>query len=121
MVHHAVRSLLSPAVIERKFWDVLGKGDGAGDWTNVFYANWGTYAENALFPTVSCAFGDGEVPVPHDASAFLTTLYGDYLELPPESERAPHPPVVLDFGDGVNVIEAARTEAGEISSQRVGA
>ena len=106
-VHHAVRAVLSPTEIERRFWDVLESGDGKGPWTDVFYADWGTYPTEVLFPTAMLAFGDGEVPAPHDPDAFLTTLYGDYMQVPPESERCMKPPLVLDFGDGVNVIEGA--------------
>ena len=46
--------------------------------------------------------------MPHDADAYLATMYGDYRALPPEDKRGAYPPVVLDFGDGINVMEQAR-------------
>jgi len=43
------------------------------------------------------------IPIPHDADAFLSELYGDYMHLPPESERYENPPIILDFGDGEEI------------------
>ena len=39
----------------------------------------------------------------------LTSLYGNYLELPPADKRINHAPGILDFGDGRgNVIREVR-------------
>ena len=93
--------------IKCRFDEIVESGDGLGEWTNIFYADWGTYANDVLFPVVPMKFGDMTIPVPHDADAFLKTLYDDYMTVPPEEDRFTKPPLILDFGDGVNVIERA--------------
>lgn len=35
---------------------------------------------------------------PRDIDAYLTMMYGDYMELPPEDKRKSHSPKVLEFG-----------------------
>ena len=103
--HGVVRRLYTPETIEQRFMDVFASGDGKGPWTDIFYTTWGTYETDELFPVRMAQFGDMQVPVPHDTHAFLTKLYGDYMTEPPESERCTNPPVILDFGDGINVME----------------
>ena len=107
IAHKIIRKVESPAHIKRRFDEIVESGDGLGEWTNIFYADWGTYANDVLFPVVPMKFGDMTIPVPHDADAFLKTLYDDYMTAPPEEDRFTKPPLILDFGDGVNVIERA--------------
>lgn len=107
IAHKIIRKVESPAHIKRRFDEIVESGDGLGEWTNIFYADWGTYANDVLFPVVPMKFGDMTIPVPHDADAFLKTLYDDYMTVPPEEDRFTKPPLILDFGDGVNVIERA--------------
>ena len=38
-------------------------------------------------------------PCPRDTDSYLTAVYGDYMQLPPEDKRKMHSPEVLDFGD----------------------
>lgn len=46
------------------------------------------------------AFEDGMFPGPMDYDAFLSTLYGNYMELPPEGERENrHQIIRMDFGE----------------------
>ena len=105
--HLVAKAALSAEKIEAKFHSVVESGDGKGLWTNIFYADWGSYETGVLFPTSELPFEDMTVPAPHDAHEFLTTLYGDYMQLPPEDQRCLKPPLILDFGDGVNAIEEA--------------
>lgn len=54
------------------------------------------------FPPVYLPF-DGYVwPVPNDYENYLTGLYGDWKELPPENKRETHCLFELDFGDDRN-------------------
>ena len=103
--HGVARAALTAPSIEARFLRALSRGDGKGPWTDVFYSGWGTFETGVLFPVGMLPFEDMIVPVPHDTHAYLTTLYGDYMQLPPEDQRCLKPPVILDFGDGVNVME----------------
>ncbi len=105
LAHGLVRACFNPKSIERHFWKVVDMGDGAGGWINIFYPSDGVHATQDLFPTNKMSFDGREFPAPHDADAFLRALYGDYMQLPPEDERAASPAVILDFGDGVNAME----------------
>lgn len=50
----------------------------------------GTFPDRDLFPAQPMKFEGHEFPVPHDIDANLTECYGDWRQLPPESERIPH-------------------------------
>ena len=103
--HQLVRRRYTPAQIEQRFFDVFAQGDGQGLWTNMFYTTWGSFATDVLFPTKNVPFGQLEIPVPADPETYLTVFYGDWRTPPAERDRCANPPVILDFGDGVNVME----------------
>ena len=105
--HQLMQRLFTPAQIEQRFFEALAEGDGQGPWTNVFYSTWGMYDAATLFPTHTVPFGWLSIPVPADPDVYLTTLYGDWHTPPDEAHRWGEPPLVLDFGDGVNVMDRA--------------
>ena len=107
VAHRVARALFSRSFVERRFEHNLASGDGAGLWYDPFYPQYGTFATQTLFPPVKMGFAGEAFPVPRDAPAYLAEMYGDYLALPPEHKRGACPPMVLDFGDGVNVMDAA--------------
>ncbi len=43
-------------------------------------------------------FEDVEVHCPNNLDSILTQIYGDYMKLPPESERYNHITQKIDFG-----------------------
>ena len=51
------------------------------------------------FPVAYLPFGDHSWPVPRNYNKYLTSLYGDWRELPSEDERETHCLLELDFGD----------------------
>jgi lipopolysaccharide cholinephosphotransferase len=60
------------------------------------------FAEPELLP-----FEGRMLPAPNPSSLYLETAYGPtWGELPPPEKRKSHAPVILDFGDGVNVMES---------------
>lgn len=80
--------------------------DNPGDlWVNANSGDAIPRREEWLFPTVEIPFESLSVMAPHDCDPFLRAEYGNYMELPPEDKRRTHTPLVLDFGDGVNVME----------------
>ena len=58
----------------------------------------GWYHVMIFFPTSEIPFDGIKVQLVHDYDAVLTRGYGDYMEMPPLSERKNHRPYVLDFG-----------------------
>ena len=51
-------------------------------------------------------------PVPGNLEEYLSSLYGStWNELPPPEKRRNHAPMVLDFGDGVNVLDTPASNA----------
>jgi lipopolysaccharide cholinephosphotransferase len=77
------------------------------DWRPLFaFASLHTnLPEEVLLPTAPLRFEGLELSGPADVDRYLSILYGDWRQLPPEDKRRTHAPVVLDFGDGRNVLE----------------
>lgn len=53
------------------------------------------FPEDMLVPTVTVEFEGERFPIPGKYHEFLTKMYGDYMELPPEEERHGHKPAKL--------------------------
>lgn len=51
----------------------------------------------SLFPTVPHDFAGRSIRIPAEYDAYLTEVYGNYRELPPEEKRVGHRPVRLSF------------------------
>ncbi|MCD7956832.1 MAG: LicD family protein [Lachnospiraceae bacterium] len=59
----------------------------------------GAFPEQWLNEAISVDFEGYSLSVPKEYDAYLTWLYGDYMQLPPEGQRHPgHDTVKLDFG-----------------------
>lgn len=72
---------------------------------NACYPNYCWQWRETLLPTSTIEFEGEQFQAPAMPERYLETLYGDWQTLPPEDARYPHRPLVLDFGDGVNVME----------------
>lgn len=64
-----------------------------------------TMAKNAfiskeeMYPLVKVPFETMEVYMPNQYDTYLTRLFGDYMQIPPEDKRVNHSPYILDFGE----------------------
>jgi lipopolysaccharide cholinephosphotransferase len=56
-------------------------------------------AREAIFPPVAATMGVVEVLIPADSDAYLTRMYRDWRNLPPEDQRLPIHVTGVDFGD----------------------
>ena len=61
--------------------------------------------KEALFPLKLVRFEDTEIYLPANNHEFLSKVYGNYMKIPPKDKQINHMPYVLDFGDGINVVE----------------
>lgn len=56
-----------------------------------------------LFPLIQVPFGELMVYIPNNYKEILHNAYGDYMKIPPESERWNHGPVFIKFSDGKKI------------------
>ena len=56
------------------------------------------YKKGDYFPPVKTKFEDTEVYIGNNPDSILSTMFGDYMQLPPEDKRENHAPENLDFG-----------------------
>lgn len=75
-------------------------------WIEAAYAYNDPIPTDALFPTKPIEFCGEKLMGPNRPDEYLRITYGDYMSIPPEEDRHMHAPVILDFGDGVNVMES---------------
>lgn len=62
------------------------------------YSYW-FFPESVLRKTIEHTFEDDIFNIPQDYNFFLKRAYGDYMKLPPESERVTHKIQCLNFGE----------------------
>lgn len=53
----------------------------------------------SLFPLRKTKFENITCYLPKNNNEFLTSIYGDFMKLPPESKRVNHAPLHIDFGE----------------------
>ena len=63
-------------------------------WRTVFPTDW--YGEGRMVP-----FADFTARIPNRAEDILTSIYGDYMQLPPEDQRYKHSMTVIRLGEEV--------------------
>lgn len=52
-----------------------------------------------MYPLKKMKFDEFEVYVPGNVHEHLKTVFGDYMQLPPEDKRMNHRPVIIELGD----------------------
>lgn len=104
LVHNTIARTWDLAELQAEMNHAFDTDNPSEQWTSAAYTNYGTFDDDIIFPTQDIRFEDLTLRAPHDPDAFLKTEYGDYMQLPPEEERYTHAPLILDFGDGVDVM-----------------
>lgn len=106
IVHHTIARLWNQERLQHDFDTAFDSDTSSCKWAEAAYSYYGPYDDGILFPTKDIMFAGLTLRAPHNPGAYLTIVYGDYMKLPPESERYTHAPLILDFGDGKNAIES---------------
>lgn len=76
-------------------------------YSGMYYYKKDIYPKDVVFPYSIVEFCGKKYHAYHDTDAYLKSLYGNYLELPPVEKRYAHAPRKIDFnaGDVCNTIE----------------
>lgn len=105
IIHFTVAKAWKPEWLFHQIDNYRDANEPSGKWYSQDWPN-KPWSGSDLFPTQEIEFQGLQVRSPKNPDAYLSTRYGDYMQLPPEEDRYTHAPIVLDFGDGVNVCEA---------------
>lgn len=105
VTRQVVRLLFNPKSLRAHFERACVVTDPGDYWGDPCAVRPFPFHKDVLFPVVEVEFDGMRVFAPHDCDAYLTQLYGDYKRIPGPEERHTHTPTVLDFGDGINVME----------------
>ena len=65
-----------------------------------YYYKKDIYPYDVVFPYSIVEFHGKKYHTYHDTDAYLTSLYGNYMELPPMEKRYAHAPRKIDFNEG---------------------
>lgn len=108
VVHPIIHALYNPDNLRRTY-DTYARAasneEGTG-WASFHHSTGKRIPEDVFLPLTTASFDGHELPIPGDCDRFFVFLYGEsWRELPPPQQRTNHAPLVLDFGDGVNVFE----------------
>lgn len=101
VMHHIVHHLMSPKRIAEGFdaWAKKGTRDPSSKIAVMSYVRTSEMDESIIFPPGRASFEDHDLPVPRRLDDYLTRMYGDWKQLPPEEERRNHAPLELIFAD----------------------
>lgn len=105
LAHHTVARPLTPQLLQSLFFRLCEAGKGDGRWVDPCGSTPAFHTTETMFPVQKALFAGMESFVPNNPDEYLTALFGDYMTLPPVEKRHTHTPHVLDFGDGVNVMD----------------
>lgn len=109
LVHRLLKAVGDEGSIRRRFLEGTALPAGAPA------SSTASFASPSMAPLPVEMFAEPELvefegrmlPVPSRSDYYLETAYGKtWMEVPPPEKRKSHAPVVLDFGDGVNVAKA---------------
>lgn len=103
VAHCFVRAFFSPSGIARRYdryVDALSAPGQEGQTEFICCVQDFEYLRTRdVYPPEDVVFEGTPFPCPRDTDSYLTAVYGDYMQLPPEDKRKMHSPEVLDFGD----------------------
>lgn len=94
---------ITPQKLYKRFVEVstaYNNSDGRSEYVTSFeYAGClkDRIKKNGLFPMKEVQFENLRVNIPANNHEFLSKVYGDYMQIPPENERVNHMPLIIQF------------------------
>lgn len=104
--HAIIAKAFSPQQLRARFERNFETECPSDRWMNACYVPSGICPGSILFPPIEMDFDGVKLFAPADPDAKMVIEYGDYMTLPPVEDRHAHTPEILDFGDGINVMQA---------------
>ena len=105
-LHHAAYHILNFIPVNRRTWKkLLTKemtlfNNKKTDRVIVFFhRKYAPFQRDDFEPATKVKFEDFEVRIPKNYDNVLTQIYGDYMKIPPEEDRANSAPEFIDFGE----------------------
>lgn len=90
-IGYAVSLFMPKMYLKNRIYQLMTRyNEKAGEYSYMTYGGFGIVEmldEDICLNTTKHRFRDDDFPIPKDYKAYLTQLYGDYMQLPPESER----------------------------------
>lgn len=108
--HFVLSRVTDVSSLYQKYLQAIRTAGGAfsGESACFAYPSAGSVQTSIVASTVEADFEGRRYPVPGDYEGYLAWMYGEtWTEIPPEAQRKSHAPLVLDFGDGRNALEAS--------------
>lgn len=108
VAHALLQVFTSRERLEKRYYRLCNTGVHTHIWANPTAARPFPFGNGIMFPPSRIGFEGFEVNAPGSPRGFLQIVFGDdYMIPPPPNKRHTHAPSVLDFGDGVNVMQEA--------------
>lgn len=105
LIHYTLKALrVSPKTIYQKYLKVATayNQNTACDYVTSFEYDGclrDKIKKEDMFPLKKTKFEHLEIQLPGNNHQFLQSVYGDYMQLPPEDKRVNHMPLVIEFGE----------------------
>ncbi|MBQ9059427.1 MAG: LicD family protein [Atopobiaceae bacterium] len=106
LAHASVARPWKPATLLQKYETAINTRNPGNYWTNPSWLKLIRLPDNAILPARELKFEGAYFYAPQDPDVCLREHYGDYMKLPEPEKRHTHTPLVLDFGDGINVVSS---------------
>lgn len=90
--------------IAKRFWKAAEVHDPSDLLIDAAYADWPPTPRDVIFPVKRALLDGVEVNIPHDPERYLDIEYGSWRKVPKEEDRYTHAPLILDVGDGKNML-----------------
>lgn len=104
--HAVLAKTTTPQQLKKHFESAFIPECPSDRWMNACFVPSGICPGEILFPPIEVDFAGEKLFAPADPHQKMVIEYGEsYMTPPPENDRHTHTPEILDFGDGVNVME----------------